>query len=81
MPFLVTTPDPKTGKPRKRAACLWRDEAREKADEWAAKLRMPVDILQIRTRGGVPRLVETRPAPEATPSTRTPTGLIARHGD
>lgn len=67
MAYLVTTPDPTTGKPRKRAECLWRDEAIEQADEWAAKLGRPVDVLHVRTRGGVPKHVATRPVPTAVP--------------
>ncbi len=72
MAYLVTTPDPKTGKPRKRAECLWRDEARARADEIAAKTGQSVDILQVRTRGGVPKHVETRPVPAKTTEAPAP---------
>jgi hypothetical protein len=59
MAYQLVTPDPISGKPRLRSTEYWRDEALANAQKVADERRVPVTVQQIRTRGGVPKLVAT----------------------
>jgi hypothetical protein len=67
MPYQLTTPDPETGKPRLRCTEYWRDDALASAATVADRMGVPVTVQQIRSRGGVPKLVEVVQPPRATP--------------
>jgi hypothetical protein len=67
MPYQLVTPDPVNGKPRLRCTEYWKDDALASAAAVAARMNVPVTVQQVRTRGGVPVLVEVVHPPERTP--------------
>jgi anti-sigma-K factor RskA len=67
VPYQLTTPDPVNGKPRLRSTEYWRDDALAIAAAVAARMNVPVTVQQVRTRGGVPKVVEVIHPPGAKP--------------